>query len=469
MIGRGYMAAFRRRSARIRRAVLAGLYIGLAAAGDVACSRSKPVIAPTEPIAASALSEPGLTEAQRTLNVESFDAAWETIRDRHWDPELGGLDWPAVRDELRPRVAQADSMAEARAVMGEMIERLDQSHFAVIPKVVYEAVHPSDTRSRQDGEAGIDVRVIDGEALVTAVRADSPAAELGVRPGWRLDRIGDEPVASILGTVASGYLDKPSGRFMLARAVMSHLAGKPGDRVPVSFDDGRGQRVTLDVPLVKRRGNRFEAMNLPPHYVWIEWRRLRGDIGYIAFNYFLDPAKVMPAFGEAVEAFMDARGVIIDLRGNHGGLGAMVMGMAGWFIDRSDVYLGTMYMRDAELKFVVGARWQTFDGPVAILVDGLSVSTAEILAGGMRDVGRARLFGTPTAAAALPSMIVRLPNGDGLQYVHANYVSASGVTLEGNGVQPDVEIRTTRGDLLAGRDPVVEAAVAWIDEERRGP
>jgi carboxyl-terminal processing protease len=62
----------------------------------------------------------------------------------------------------------------------------------------------------------------------------------------------------------------------------------------------------------------------------------------------------------------------------------------------------------------------------------------------------------------LPSIIERLPNGDGFQYAFANYVSESGAALEGNGVEPDVEVIPTREALLAGRDPALEAAVEWI-------
>ena len=86
-------------------------------------------------------------------------------------------------------------------------------------------------------------------------------------------------------------------------------------------------------------------------------------------------------------------------------------------------------MRDSTIKFVVNPRLNTFSGPVAILVDGASASTSEILAGGMKDLGRARIFGTHTAAAALPSFFEKLPNGDGFQYAIANYVSEGGKPL----------------------------------------
>jgi carboxyl-terminal processing protease len=125
-----------------------------------------------------------------------------------------------------------------------------------------------------------------------------------------------------------------------------------------------------------------------------------------------------------------------------------------------------MVMRDNQLNFVVNPRPEVFRGPVAILMDGTSASTSEIFAGGLKDLGRARIFGTRSAAAALPSIIEKLPNGDGFQYAMANYISQGGKALEGNGVIPDEEVKLTREALLAGRDSVVDAAIKWIHSQR---
>jgi carboxyl-terminal processing protease len=157
---------------------------------------------------------------------------------------------------------------------------------------------------------------------------------------------------------------------------------------------------------------------------------------------------------------------VIDLRGNPGGLGGMAMGIAGFLLEKPDLKLGTMYMRDTTLKFVVNPRPEVYNGPVAVLVDGLSASTSEILGGGLKDLGRARIFGTRTAAAALPSNFERLPNGDGFQFAVANYISEGGQPLEGLGLAPDQEIRLTREALLAGRDPVLEGALDWIRSQK---
>jgi carboxyl-terminal processing protease len=167
-----------------------------------------------------------------------------------------------------------------------------------------------------------------------------------------------------------------------------------------------------------------------------------------------------------MKSFMDADGLIIDLRGNPGGIGEMAMGMAGWLVAEKNRRLGTLYMRDNELKIVVNPRATTYSGPVAILVDGLSTSCSEMFSGGLKDLGRAHIFGSRTGGAALPSIIEKLPNGDGFQYAFANYRSEGGEVLEGTGVSPHVEVVPTREALLEGRDLVLEAAVAWIRTQK---
>jgi carboxyl-terminal processing protease len=209
-------------------------------------------------------------------------------------------------------------------------------------------------------------------------------------------------------------------------------------------------------------GNLARFGFLPPTLVEFSARRPRPDVGYVRFNLFLDPPGLIGKFEDAILSCKNCRGFVIDLRGNPGGLAILASSMAGFLIDEADIKLGTLYQREVTLKLTVNPRVETFAGPVAILVDGSSVSTSEIMAGGLQDLKRARIFGERTAGAALPSMVERLPNGDLLQYAVANYVSAGGQVLEGRGVVPDTAVETTRAALLAGKDPVLDAAINWI-------
>ncbi|MFH1143008.1 MAG: S41 family peptidase [Candidatus Eisenbacteria bacterium] len=405
---------------------------------------------------------PNVTAEQHELNLKSFEEVWTTIRDRHWDPDLGGIDWQAVHDELRPQAETATTMAAARGVMEEMIARLGKSHYGIIPQELYDDVDQAAGGGHGDGEPGFEVRAIDGHALVVSVEPGSPATLRGVRMGWEILKIGEEDIPERLKSLGERFTGKTTSTYIQSMAVSSRLAGPVADSVSVRFLDEHDQTRDLAIPLIEPQGNRVGLGNLPAHHVWFERLKLGEDIGYIAFNIFLDPITVMEGFNSAMEWFLEVPGVIIDLRGNPGGIGAMAMGMAGWLIENAGERLGTMHTRETELKFAVSPRPQVYTGRVAVLVDGLSASTSEILAGGLQDLGRARLFGTRTAGAALPSIITRLPNGDGFQYAIANYISAGGRVLEGEGITPDMEVPVTRAGLLAGHDEALEAAVAWI-------
>jgi len=410
------------------------------------------------PLFAAALSAFG--QAASRLDLDSFEKVWTTIRDKHWQTKPGGLDWQAIHDEYRPRVEKASSHDEARAVIQEMLGRLKQSHFAIIPAVVYSVL---DDEGEGPGTTGIDVRVLDGHAVVISVDAGSPADKQGVRPGWQIERTGGRDLTPVIEQARS---NPAVHELQLTRAVAARLSGPIGGTLEAEFLNAAGKTVKLSLDLTAPRGALSAFGNLPAQYVWFETKRM-GTTAYVRFNLFLDLPHVMASFQQTVDSCKTCDGLIIDLRGNPGGIGGMAMGMAGFLVDKPNQRLGTMYLRDSTLNFVVNPRAEVFSGRVAVLVDGCSASTSEIFAGGLKDLGRARVFGTRTAAAALPSAFERLPNGDGFQYALANYISQGGQPLEGLGVTPDVVVELTRSALLAGHDAVVDAALDWIRSQKK--
>ena len=405
-----------------------------------------------------------VTPAQRGANIEAFEKVWATVRDKHWDPKLGGLDWQAVHDELRPKMEAAKTADEGRVILNDMVGRLKQTHFGIFPGSVY---HDLDA-SADSGAAnpGIDVRILEGHAIVTEVNSGSPAAAKGVKPGWEILRVGDTGIPGVVARIQEHFKDPSLLDLRLRQAVLSRLQGSAGSTASVEFLDGADRKVSIDLDRATPRGTIARLGNMPPLRVWSEWRRLPQDIGYVRFNVFFDPEGLAKTMEEAIKGCRDCRGFVVDVRGNPGGIGGLAMGVAGWFTDQSGLQLGTEYLRGLTIKFVIFPRPEPFRGPLAVLVDGCSASTSEILAGGLKDIKRARLFGTRTAAAALPSVIDRLPNGDGFQYAIANYISQGGQPLEGIGAIPDEEIRVTRRQLLEGKDPALDAAVGWIQEQK---
>lgn len=418
----------------------------------------------------------------RRLNLESFDLVWNTVNERHYDPELNGVDWEAAREAYRPRVGEAQNTAEARDAIQEMVNELGQSHMSVIAGQAYEAFTGEEgEKSSGDGETGLSVRVTDtdqGTVLVTQVEPGSGGDTAGVKTGWQVLKVGQtdvkEVVSAITGALGNRGHGKPEtwGSF----AVQRRLTGPVGDAIPATFLDGEGNEQLVEIPLQAPAGEVTQLGALPPMRVKLDTRRIERDgkeVGYIAFNAFLNPPVVMQEIGDAIRGFMEegnaVDGVIIDVRGNVGGIVLMCPGIVGWFVDEQGLKLGELMMRDGIIKLVIFPRPETYDGPVAVLSDACSVSAAELLAGGFKSLGRGRVFGQPTAGEALPSNVMRLPNGDGFLFVVADYVTSTGQRLEGHGVLPDETVAYDQEMLLAGKDPMIEAAVEWISDESAKP
>lgn len=404
----------------------------------------------------------GITDEERRLNLDSFEFVWKTIGEAHFDTTFGGLDWQAVHDELRPKMEEAKNAREARAILADLISRLRLSHFNIIPASVYENIDAPAKAGDRGGSTGIDLRVAQGKAYVTRVSPGTPAERAGIAPGWEIRSVGGTKIPPLFPPIEREFKGNPRREYYLTAAVRSRLGGAIGDTVSVVFRDRRNRTVEKALVLEEPVGKKVVFGSFPPFYLTHRADTLRGGVGYFTFSSFFDPVTLMPAFGDAMSAFMDSPGIVIDVRGNPGGIGGMTVGMAGWFVDEKNLYMGTMRTRENTYKFVINPRKPAYRGPVAILVDGLSGSSSEIFAGGVQGLPRVRVFGSRTMGATLPSLAERLPNGDGFQYAIASFIARNGEELEGRGVIPDVEVGPTAKSLRAGRDPALEAAIDWL-------
>ncbi len=451
-------------------------------------------------IAAQPQPEDSPSGPAASLNVETFDFAWRKIGDTFWDESMGGVDWQAVGDELRPRARDAADNAELRLVLQNMLSRLGQSHFGVLPgpgsiesaapadgsdgargctRALIRAVAGDGGSAASDAGPGFEVRFIDSMPVVSRVEPGSSADRQGLTAGLEVVRVAAQGLAALPGCLHLDSLDPPVAGMVRSRAVEGLLYGDAGDPVAVEFADLAGDRTEF----VFERAHHPDAVevgfgNLPPMRYLFETEVLEtgaGRVLSVRFNVWLIP--VVAAFeaalyGQPAEGSPAVDGVLIDVRGNPGGVAGTAVSIAGYLLEER-VVLGRMKNRSTELNLTVFPRQvsratkriEGFGGPVAVLIDGGSASTSEIFAAGLQDHGRARLFGGPTAGAALPSIIERMPNGDLLMRAIADFERPSGERVEGRPVQPESAVALTREGLLAGRDEPREAALAWIVSE----
>jgi carboxyl-terminal processing protease len=403
------------------------------------------------------------------LELASFDSAWTRIRDTYYDPAMHGLDWNRVRAELRPEVARARTRDESRAAIGKMLDRIGDSHFGLLPNA--DATASADNAGDRPGDVGVELRLLARQFVVVRVDSAGSAARAGVRPGWVLERIDTLTAVSLLpDTAARTDIARRVASLRSLLSAVRRLQGAPGSSILLGFRDGQDRRVAVTLVRQQARGEVVRLGQLPPMPTWLESRRVdvgHGCVGVIRFNMWM--TAVATAFEDAVNELRGCGGIVLDLRGNVGGVAAMIVGFTGHFVDR-ELPLGTMRTRTNELRYTAnprrvrrdGTKVEPFTGPLALIVDELSASTTEIFASALQHHGRARIFGDTTAGQALPSLVMPLPNGDAMLYAIADLADPGGRRLEGRGVIPDERVPLTRQALLAGRDEPIAAALRWI-------
>ena len=403
-------------------------------------------------------------QGARDVDVAAFDDVWTTIRDTFYDPTFDGLDWDGVRTTLRPKVLAAATPDDARVVIREMLATLKRSHFGLMSPATAADVVPTGSYI-----VPAETRLIGNEVVVTRVREGSEAARAGLKAGQVLVQVDGAPVAPWV--TAGAHADPRVTAFNVWRRVQVALHGPEASHAEmVVRAGGRDQKLTIRRE--RPEGDRAVLGDLPPFYVHVNNRAVETSsgrgVGVIGFNVWMTSANPLIEF--SIDRHRKQQGLVLDLRGNPGGLAVMIRGVAGHLFDEQ-VVLGRMKTRDTELEFAAnprvvmsdGRRVTPFAGPVAVLVDELTASASECFVGGLQSLGRVRVFGRTTAGQALPAQTKRLANGDLLMYVVGDFVTGTGRRLEGTGVIPDEMVALDIAALSAGRDPDLEAALRWLD------
>ncbi len=396
------------------------------------------------------------------VRQQTFDVVWRTVKEKHFDPAMVGVEWDKARETYAPRAAAASSDRELYLLLQQMLGELRQSHFNIIPP---ESVISDGQDEPTTGGAGVDLRLIGGAAMITRVEPDSSAAKAGLRPGFLIKQVDDKPVEQILAAFAKSADRAEIKNIYMTRRVLAAINGDPGTAVKIVYLDDKDQTRESTIIREKMKGELSPKFgNFPPQYTEFETKRMADGagsayIGYIRFNIFTTP--VIEKIRAAITELRGADGMIFDLRGNPGGIGGIATTIAGRICDKPGS-LGAMKMRAGEMKFAIFPQTNPYNGPVAVLIDGLSASTSEVFSSGVQEMGRAVIVGERSAGAALPSLFQKLPTGALFQFAIADFKTPKGILIEGRGVIPDVEVKYDRASLLAGSDAQLQAAIEQI-------
>jgi carboxyl-terminal processing protease len=283
---------------------------------------------------------------------------------------------------------------------------------------------------------GLEVQARDGRVVVVAPIPGSPAARAGLRPGDVIVSVDGEPVD---GTQVN--------------ETILRLRGEPGTTVALTaLRDGDAPRaVSL------RRG--------PVHVQSVTAVPLAGGYGYVRLSRFNDTTA--SDLRRAIEDLQGRdgrlRGLVLDLRDNPGGVLDAAVAVADGFLETGVIVSASGRSRDANFRHdALPGDWLE-GAPLAVLVNGQSASAAEIVAGALRDHGRATVVGARTFGKGSVQTVLPLSGGSAIKLTTSRYFMPSGESLHERGVTPDVVLPGASPHPEGpARDPQVAAAVAAL-------
>jgi len=344
-------------------------------------------------------------------------------------PSLGpGLDsiaeaWDIILNDYVDKDGFDTNKLSQGAIKG-MLEALGDPYSAYLDAEAYQ-LSLSNLEGKFEGigaYVGVDE---DGQIMIIAPIADSPAAKAGIKAGDIILQINDRSASEISLAEAVLYIRGPKDTSV--RLLILHQGETEPEEIEIT-------RAEIEVPSVH-----FE---------------MKGDIAYIIITYFSE--RTDEELSQVLESITQeaATGIILDLRSNPGGLLQTVVDVASRFLKEKEgsVVVDVVDNQGKHTTSTVKPKGVTTDLPLLVLVDSYSASGSEVLAGALQDYARATIAGTTTYGKGSVNILHQLQDGSGLYITTARWFTPNGRPIEGEGIDPDPDCELE----LEGED-----AIGW--------
>ena len=337
--------------------------------------------------------------------------------------KFGPDDWAALTTsaiaaarDVSPLIAKADSEAIYQAVYNGMLARLNDPFSRYAGRA-----QAAENRASREGFGGIGVviSVTDGIVRIVSVQHYTPAERAGLRP--------DDLITAVNNMPTKGLEQQP---------VIEMLRGDVDSRVLLTIER-KGVDHPLSIAITR-------ALVIPETVTY----RREGDIAYFRiYNFNEDTAGSLRREFENARNEIGAdrmRGVILDLRGDPGGVLDQAVAVSDLFLNSGRI-VSTRGRNPESYQSYEATPGDITNGlPMAVLINGNSASASEIVAAALQDNGRAVLIGSNSYGKGTVQTVPRLPNNGELTLTWARYYAPSGYTLNHIGILPS--ICTNNGD-----------------------
>jgi C-terminal processing protease CtpA/Prc len=367
------------------------------------------------------------------------------VQKNFYDPHLKGLDWPALTEETRQRIHSSNSQGQMILAIFSLLSKLGDSHTYFVPP-----------RLTQQADFGFKARSYGEDIRVYEVADKGPAAKSGLRAGDKILSLNGIPVdRSNIADVLTGFETVVPANTLDVDVISS---GGQSHKLRITAR----MIVTQDLQYVDsvwRVADQRRARDVRVHF---SHRDYGEGINYVSIPSF---DATPDAAYSAIRQAEHARALVLDLRGNQGGLADTLLAFLGFFNAQPQLLARKVFRSQSE-DLTIKPHSSGFDGSIVVLVDSASASAAELAARHLQLDYKALVIGDRTSGKVNDGRII--PEKIGARFVmpfavvvtESKLVMPNGEELEGHGVIPDSQCIPTPEDLRQRRDPCLEEAIA---------
>lgn len=360
-----------------------------------------------------------------------FDKTWKVISREYYEPSLNNQNWYRWKDHYRNKIKTDE---DARVAIDTMIASLNEPYTRFMPKKDFEDLTTSIT-SKIYG-IGVNIYSNAGRIEVFNVMPATPADFAQLKQG--------DIITAVNGKDISG---------MNVSDVAAIVRGPENSVVELTILRNN-KKLTKKI---KRKEIKIKS---------VKSSVLDNHIGYIQILSFMS-GTTPNEFLEALENTKNTDSLILDLRGNTGGLLDNAVFIADMFINNGTI-VDIIYRNGYKKSIKAQDEHLGMQKPVVVLVNGASASASEILSGALKDTHKATLIGRKTFGKGLVQKVVPLPNQTGVNVTIARYLTPNGTDINKLGIKPDIEVGN-EFDFFVGnqKDEQLEKAKEVLNNDKR--
>ncbi len=365
--------------------------------------------------------EGDLINKQTTNPKRLFLKSWRLIKSKYYDPTLNGQDWTKWNKHY---IDQIKTEEDAYVAINSMLASLDDPYSRFLNREEFK-----EQNTNIDAKIvgiGVNIMSISGKIIIISVVDSTPAQKAGIQAGDIILKVGDKDVSGkTISDVAA-----------LIRGEINTI-------------------VKLELLRDKKRLTK-EIKREEIHIKNIKASIIDKNIGYIQIGSFIS-SDMTKEFVDALNKTQNCPGLIIDLRGNTGGLMPNAVVIADMFLTQGHIV--SIVDRDKQ-KAVINAQAKPYaiNKPLVILIDEGTASASEILSGALKDNQKAILVGKRTYGKGMIQRIYPMPNQTGMNLTIAKYLTPKGIDINKKGISPDYEVEYTAKDFINDKDPQMDEA-----------